>query len=128
MRPIPADKDLADKKIKSSKTLNNYELKIAASVDASQNPNGYMKKVLSKNPVFMINCFNVHTIKYLFVSIFENIDFKNKKATKDNFKTSSTENKYFEDEINELSDNDLNGIAKYKIFLFSLFSYKYKKL
>jgi hypothetical protein len=106
----PSDRALTDKKLKSSKTLSNYESKTTAEFDPQQNQNGYIKKVLSKNPVFMINYFNVHTIKYLFISIFEKIDSsKNKKIIKNKNKNqNSIEQKYFVEDFNELM-HDFQG-------------------
>jgi len=79
-----------------------------------------MKKVLSKNPAFMINYFNVHTIKYLFISIFEKIDSDIiKKSIKDNVESNTNEKKYFEDERNKQAD-DISGKSKYNIYNYKI--------
>lgn len=98
----------SDIKLKSSKNLINYDSINAEEKDLLRHHNNYIKKVLSKNPAFIINYFNIHTINYLFISIFEKPDSSAKISNKEIKSETSKENVYFEYESGDIM-NYFNG-------------------
>jgi len=103
-----------EKKIKSSKTISTSDTsRINFENELNPNQNTIIKRILAKNPAFMINFFNLHTIKNLFITILERTECKAKiNSIKDN-KTLNYKNKNSSDDINDIWDELSSIFYKY---------------